>query len=189
MRTTPLDNRRTGEPRRRFNRRAAITGALMTLVLVGLIGSGRGSQTLAQEGTPEAGMAIEGATFEPLAAGSAPVLPPAPASFQLVRVRIEPGGHISVPTTDPGIVLIWVESGTMTATSTDAVSVMRAALLATPETQPFEDIAAGAEFTVGPGDSFVGHPDAGGDFRNDGADEVILLIAGLQPEATAPPAT
>jgi hypothetical protein len=187
VRTTSAENCRIEEPRRRLTRRALFTGGLMTLVLAGLFGAGRISGAIAQEGTPPAGLGVEGAVFEPLAFGSVPVLPPAPASFQLVRVRMQPGGHISVPADDPGLVLIWVESGTLTTTNTTPVSVLRGALLATPEAQPFEDIPAGAEVTLGPGDSFIGPPHSGGESRNDGPDEVVFLIAGLSPEAAATP--
>jgi hypothetical protein len=187
VRTTSTESPRIGEPRQRFISRIAITGWL-TLVLVGLFGAGFISGTIAQEGTPE-GSGVEGAVFEPLAFGSVSTLPAAPASFQLVRVRIPPGGNISIPADDPGLVLIYVESGTMTSTATTSTSVLRAALLATPEAQPFEEVAAGAEFTVGPGDSFVGLPNSGGEFRNDGAEEVVLLIAGLLAEAAGTPTT
>ncbi len=186
MKTTLAENR---PPRRRFIRRAMLTGGLITLVLIGLFGNSRVIRTIAQEGTPESGMAVEGASFEPLAFGSVSVLPPAPAAFQLVRLRIAPGGHISVPPGDPGLVLIYMESGTMTSSSTASTSVMRAAMLATPAVPPFESIAAGAEFTVGPGDSFVGLPGDGGEFRNDGTEEAVALIAGLQPEAAGTPTT
>ncbi len=188
MRTTSTGNCQIGEPRRRSLPRAATAGGLMALVLVGLFGSGRISGAIAQEGTPAAEMVVEGATFEPLAFGVAPALPPAPASFALVRVTIAPGGHISVPADDPELVLIYVESGTLTASATDPVRVLRGALLATPEAQPFEGVAAGTEYTMGPGDSSIGGPNSGGESRNEGTDEVVLLIAGLQPEGAATPA-
>jgi hypothetical protein len=39
-----------------------------------------------------------------------------------------------------------------------------------------------------PGDSFVGLPEAGGEFRNDGDDDVVLLMAGIGPDQVATPA-
>ena len=187
METTSTNEDRIGTPPRRSIRQGAVAGGLIALVLAGLIAGGRIGETVAQEGTPPAGLGVEGAVFEPLAFGDAPMLPPAPASFQLVRVRIAPGGYISVPADDPGLVLIWVESGTLTGTNTTPVRVLRAARLATPEAQPFEDVAAGAAFALDPGDSFVGLPHSGGEYRNDGADELVLWISGLSPEAAATP--
>lgn len=189
MKTTSTTEYRIGTPPRRSLRRAAFASGLIALLLLGLFGGARFDGTVAQEGTPPAGLGVAGAVFEPLAFGSVAVLPAAPASFQLVRVRIAPGGFISVPADDPGLVLIWVESGTLTGANTTPISVLRAALLATPEGRPFEDVAAGAEFTLGPGDSFVGPPLSGGEYRNDGAEELVLWISGLSPEADATPAS
>jgi hypothetical protein len=185
MRTTSADQ--YGIWRQRIIRGTAITVALMTLVLAGLFGAGRMSGTIAQEVTPEGEMTTEGTVFEPLAFGSVATLPAAPASFQLARARIEPGGHISVPADGPGLALIYVESGTMACIATTSTSVLRAAMLATPEVQPFEEVAAGTEFTVGPGDSFIGLPNAGGEFRNDGAEVVVLLVTDLHPETAGTP--
>jgi hypothetical protein len=188
VKTTSTTEDRIGTPPRRFVRHGAVAGMLIALLLAGFVAGGRIGGTVAQEGTPPAGLGVEGAVFEPLAFGDVAELPQAPASFQLVRVRIAPGGHISVPAEDPGLVLIWVESGTLTGTNTTPVRVLRAARLATPESQPFEDVAAGAEFSLEPGDSFVGLPHSGGEYRNDGNDELVLWISGISPEAAATPA-
>jgi hypothetical protein len=187
VRTTSTTKDRIGPSLWRFVRQSAVVGGLLALVLAGFVAGGRIGGTVAQEGTPPAGLGVEGAIFEPLAFGEVSELPQAPASFQLVRVRIAPGGHISVPAEDPGLVLIWVESGALTGTNTTPVRVLRAARLATPEAQTFEDVAAGAAFSVGPGDSFVGPPHSGGEYRNDGTDELVLWISGLSPEGAATP--
>ena len=76
------------------------------------------SPVVAQEGAAESGMTAEGAIFEPLAFGTTAVAPSAPAVFQLARIRIAPGGRISVPADDPGLVLIYAEAGTMTCVAT-----------------------------------------------------------------------
>ena len=49
------------------------------------------------------------------------------------------------------------------------------------------EVAANAEFTAGPGDSFVGKDHSGGEFRNDGTEEVVLWIAGVEPDTSATP--
>jgi hypothetical protein len=166
-----------------------MVGGVVSLVLAGGLGRGRVTRVSAQEATPEGGMTMEGVTLEPLAFGIAPVLPPAPALFQLARMRFAPGGRVTVPANDPGLVLILVEAGTMSGTATTPTRILRVAAVATPEADPFEEIAAGNEYTAGPGDSFIGEPSAGGDFRNDGPDELVLLIAGLQPDTGAAPAS
>lgn len=166
--------------------RIVLVACILTTV-VALFGGGRIARTIAQDDPSEGGFEVEGATFEFLAAGVAPALPPAPALVHLARVRIAPGGHITVPADDPGVALIWVESGVANGYTTDSVSIMRAALVATPEASPFEEVAANTEFTAGPGDSFVGKDHSGGEFRNDGTDEVVLWIAGVEPETSATP--
>jgi mannose-6-phosphate isomerase-like protein (cupin superfamily) len=173
--------------RGRFIHSTPFMGGLM-IILVGLLGAGYGIGTIAHEGTPASDMTAGGVIFEPLAFGSVATVPAAPASFQLARARIEPGGHISVPANGPGLALFYVESGTLTCSATTSTNVMRAAMLATPEVQPFEEVAAGTEFTVGPGDSFIGLPNAGGEFRNEGAEDVVLLVADLHPETAGTPA-
>src|SRR5215216_6446109 len=132
-----------------MNVRIVLIACVLT-ALVGLFGGGRVAGTIAQDDPSEGGFEVEDATFEFLAAGVAPTLPPAPALVHLARVRIAPGGHITVPADDPGVALIWVESGMMSGYTTDSVSIMRAALMATPEAPPFEEVAANTEFTAGP---------------------------------------
>jgi hypothetical protein len=187
--TVTVDHSEIATLRRRFSRRSAAAGGLVALVLGGRFGGGRINQATAQEGTPEGGMTMEGVTLEPLAFGTAPVLPPAPALFQIARFRFAPGGHVSVPASDPGLVLIYVEAGTLTSTSNTPTRILRVTRLATPEAQPFEEVPAGTDFTAGPGDSFIGESTAGGEFRNDGTEETVLLIAGLQPDSGTAPTT
>lgn len=73
----------------------------------------------------------------------------------------------------------------MVCVSSVETSVLRSDALATPAAAPFETVVAGTEFALDPGDSFIGLPDAGGEFRNDGG-EVVLLIAGISPELVDP---
>jgi hypothetical protein len=171
-----------------MNIRIMLIACILT-AMVGLFGGSHIASTIAQDDPSESGFEVEGATFEFLAAGVAPTLPQAPALVHLARARIAPGGHITVPADDPGTALIWVETGVMSGYTTDSVSIMRAALSATPEAQPFEEVAANVEFTAGAGDSFVGKDRSGGEFRNDGTEELVLWIAGVEPDTSATPAS
>jgi hypothetical protein len=129
------------------------------------------------------------ATPDLLAVGLLPFSPPQPAALALQRVRIAPGGHVATPGGDPRVVLVYVESGTLTVTNTLAATVMRGAAPATPGADAQEAIPAETEFTLRAGDSFFSPAGSGGELRNDGMEEVILLagIIVAVPEGTATP--
>jgi len=126
---------------------------------------------------------FEGATPELLAAGAIPSYPPAPAEIALQRVRIAPGGNIVTPADDPRLILVYVESGTLTVRNTVPTLVTRAA-------QEQEEIPAETEYTMNAGDSYVSPPVSGGELRNEGTEEVILLAALVvsTPDGAATPA-
>jgi len=130
---------------------------------------------------------VEGATAELLAVGQLPSSLPQPAGIGLQRVRIDPGGRIVVPADDPKVVLFYVESGTLTVRSTVPTVVTRGAALATPGTQAQEEIPAETEFTMSPGDSSLSPAGSGGELRNDGGEEVILLASLIAPLPAATP--
>lgn len=158
------------------------------VVLVGLALTGRpGPAAIAQEGTPVPGgfVAPEGVTFEPIAMGRAEAVPPAPADFVLIRVRFAPGATFAVDPSDPGLAIIYVEAGTLTFRPTAPIVVTRAAAMATPGAMAEERVAADTEVTLGPGDALIGPPNSGGEFRNDGQEEVRLLSAYLTPAMAA----
>ncbi len=194
MRTTSVDNRRTGEPRRRFVSRAAITGAMIPLVLVGLVAGGRISQTVAQEGTPPAGASgmPAGVTFDGLAFGLAGALPPGPFEMNLFRATLAPGAK-NVLGPDPSYFLIFMESGAMTF-RVDAPGWISRAVAGTPAAQmpspaAPEEIAAGTEVTLGPADVglFAPNPSGGnGEARNDGQEPAVSLVVSVGPAGTGP---
>jgi len=130
---------------------------------------------------------VEGATAELLAVGQLPSSLPQPAGIGLQRVRIDPGGSIVVPADDPKVVLFYVESGTLTVRSTVPAVVTRGAALATPGTQAQEEIPAETEFTMRAGDSSLSPAGSGGELRNDGGEEVILLASLIAPLPAATP--
>ena len=121
------------------------------------------------------------ATPELLAAGLLPSAPPQPAALALQRVHIAPGGRTVTPSGDPRVVLVYVESGTLTVRNTVPATVTRGAALATPGAQTQDAIAAETEFTMSAGDSFLSPAGSGGELRNDGSEEVVLLAGLILP--------
>jgi hypothetical protein len=146
-----------------------------------------GTPVVLFEGTPVTDVVAEGLTVETLSVGPVPAYPPEPAEFVLFRARFAPGGWALAPATDPAMGLVYVEAGTVTIRFTAAVVVVRGTALATPGAQAQEQVPAGTEFTLGAGDSFLGPPMAGGEFRNDGTEEAALLFASVVPVMAATP--
>jgi quercetin dioxygenase-like cupin family protein len=163
-------------------RRSLILLSVVTVIpLVLLVAGWLAVGTLAQEGTPAAeGGEPEDVTFETISAAPAETLPSAPAEVVLLRITIQPGAAVPAPN-DPGASFTYVESGTATVRLEAAVGIGRAAQFDTPEEDPFERVAAGTEFPVGPGDAFVIPPLTEGELRNDGQEPVVLLVTYLFP--------
>jgi hypothetical protein len=123
----------------------------------------------------------EGATAELLGIGLIPALPSQPAALALQRVQIAPGGRIETPADDPRVLLLYIEQGILTVRNTVDTTVTRGTALATPGTQAQEAIPAGTEFTMSAGDSSLSPAGSGGELRNDGTQEVILLAGVILP--------
>ena len=157
-------------------RRSVGSALLLVADAAALAAGGRIPATGAQDATP----AAAGTTVEVVAAGESATLPSAPVDIVLLRFRTPPGVVDVVPADDPALGLIYVESGQLTVTLTAPVVVVRAGTLATPGAG--EPVAAGTQVVLGPGDSFVGPPNSGGEFRNDGAEELGLLVAAVAPQ-------
>jgi hypothetical protein len=132
-------------------------------------------------------MVLEGVTVEPLGAGPIPEHPPLPAEIALYRVRIAPGGRIVTPADDLGLGLVYVESGTLIVRRTVAGVVTRGAAMATPGAQAQEQVPANTEVTLEAGDSYIAPPGSGGEMRNDGAEEAVILDAVISPGMVATP--
>jgi quercetin dioxygenase-like cupin family protein len=122
-----------------------------------------------------------GVTAERLAAGPAEPLPPAPLVLELVRFTFAPGAVLHLPAESPSLALVSVEAGTLTARVAAQTVITRAAPRGIPSAP--EAIAAGIEFTAGPGDSFMGPPNVAVEARNDGSELLMLLMAVLEPAA------
>jgi hypothetical protein len=156
---------------------------LAVVVVLGLaVASGKSLQPAqAQEATPVTEVTLEGATIEAGAFGPVPGFPPQPAEIGVLRLRFEPGGRLLVPADDPGMAIYLLDSGTMTIRFSAPVVVVRG------EAQAQEQIPANTPFALEAGDAFVAPSPSGGELRNDGAEDAILLIAVTAPVETATP--
>jgi hypothetical protein len=96
-----------------------------------------------------------------------------PAFIAIYRFTNAPGSVYTSSADDPGIALITVESGAPTWRLEKSVTITRT-------TGP-EDVAAGTDFTLGPGESFVWPGYVAGELRNDGPEPAVTLVAFLAP--------
>jgi quercetin dioxygenase-like cupin family protein len=181
--------------RRVIMRRFHVLLSLMVVVLLGVLTLQAQSAAIAQEATPPA-EELEGVTFESLGFGTAEELPAAPAVLQLFRVTLDPGASIPAEEGSPNIVLLYVESGSLTIQIESPLQVTRAATIeafATPgaveegaDLGP-EEVAAGTEVTLEAGDSVVLQFLGAGELRNDGDEPVVgrgaLVAVGATPPA------
>jgi hypothetical protein len=172
---------RVGE-RSMAQRGVGFAGVLLLAVL--LAGS---TSVHAQEATPSAETGVpEGITFEAADLGTVEEFPAGPATVTLFRLRVEPGAGLTFPP-EPGLGLHVVESGALTIGNFSAdVAVTRAAPAGSSEPGTREILPAGEETTLGPGDSFVFPPVAGG-WRNDGPDAVVFTVVLIDPVGGAAP--
>ena len=106
-----------------------------------------------------------------LAAGQLADLPPAPVFIAISRITSAPGSALSIAADDAAAALILVESGMGTWRLEGPVMITR--------TTGQEEIAAGMEFTLGPGESFVWPPNVAGESHNTGSEPVVTLTAYL----------
>ena len=106
-----------------------------------------------------------------LASGLLQEPPAGPAYFALLRFTNAPGSVFTAPPDDPGASLFLVESGEVTVRLEGPVTITRT-------TGP-EEAPAGTDFTLGPGESFLWPPFVDGEFRNDGQEPSVTLVAFL----------
>lgn len=167
-------------------RRFIPLGTVVMILLLGLVRLSTRPDARAQEATPASAAVEEGVTTELLGTGPIPAFPPLPAEIGLYRVRIAPGGYIVTPGGDPALGLVAVESGTVVIRRTVAGVVTRGAVLATPGAQADEAVPANTEVVLGAGDFYIAPPGSGGELRNDGKGEAVILDAVI---ASGTPAT
>jgi hypothetical protein len=161
-----------------MHRLAILVSLLVVLSSLAVGGSRR--DALAQDATP-AGQTLEGVSVVPLAVAPGVSLPPSPATVVLTRYEIAPGASQVTDATDPALAIITQESGTGTIRLEAATMVTRGA------TGAPEEVPAGTDFTLEPGDSFVWPAFVAGEARNDGTEPVVALVVVIVPEAAATP--
>jgi quercetin dioxygenase-like cupin family protein len=163
-------------------RRGSIVALLITLVLAIVASQGLRSGTQAQDATPpseqQAG-APEGVSFVTLASGSIEVLSPGTANLVLGRVRFAPGATLPFDPTDPSVDLLFVSSGTLTVRVEAPMKVARSVEAGTPAPTEPEEIPANTEFTMSDGDSALFPPNASGEVRNDGDEDVTVWVTNV----------
>jgi len=164
-------------------RRFTVSLSVIVIVLLGSVVAW-GSGTSAQEpfATPGPGEfeLVPGQIGRELAGGLVPEPPAGPVYFGLLHITVAPGSVFTAPA-DLSVGLNLVESGELTVRLEAPVTVTRT-------TGP-EEVAAGTEFTLGPGESFIWLPNVAGELRNDGPEPAVQLLAFLFPtqeEAATP---
>jgi hypothetical protein len=153
----------------------------LAVVLSSMVVSGSRLTADAQEATPEGQMLAEGVSVLLLAGAPGMSLPSSPATVLLTRYEIEPGASQVSDASDPGLALIYQESGTGTIRLEAPVTVTRGA------TGAQEEVPANTDFSLAPGDSFAWPPYVAGEARNDGTETVQALVVVIVPEETATP--
>jgi hypothetical protein len=151
-------------------RRVLVLLSAASMVLLGLVGGGRGAPTAtAREGTPEAPGVSGGMTVDHIAISQAGTLPAGPIALGVAQITLAPGGRLPIPGTNP-VILYYVASGALTARVESEVTV-------DPRGAQAYRIAAGTEIALAPGDAIVVPANAVGELRDDGQTPAAILIA------------
>lgn len=157
-------------------RRCIICLSVAFVVLLGIAAT-MGRSTTAQEASATPGPGefelAPGQIGRFLTTGLVAEPPEGPLELGLLRVTSEPGSVFAGGADDPSAGLILVESGSLTARLDGPVTITR--------TTGTEQIPAGTEFTLGPGESLISPPFIDGEYRNDGQETAITLIAFVAP--------
>ena len=162
----------------------------IVIVLLGTVLLGVQPRVFAQEATPAAEeFAPEGISFEPLAFAPGLALP-ATSDLSLIRVGFDPGAGFPSEEGDPTYALVVVESGELTVRLEGTLVVTRAgafeAAMAEAETggafaPATEQIPAGQEVTLQPGDTVLFPPLVAGEIRNAGQERTVVIAVLVAP--------
>src|SRR5687767_2308399 len=165
-------------------RRFSVLLCLVAALVLGVVAVGVQPAAVAQEATPSADMAPEGATYEPVTFALGVDLP-SPADLFVVRIGLEPGTGFPIEESDPSAGLLLVESGAFTVRVNGLVSVTRGATLSeameTAESSgdlsaAAEAITAGEAVTLAAGDAAYVPGNLIGEIRNDGQERAVALV-------------
>ena len=123
----------------------------------------------------------EGVNLEFLAFATVTEVPDDADQLVLFRMLLAPRAVFPITPAQGGVALAEVESGVLTTTVDGPTRIARAGM----EPGVEEEIAAGETFTLEAGDSALYPPGLTGDIRNEGPEEVSLLV--LEAVPPAPP--
>ena len=165
-------------------RRLGNLALILGIVLVSLPAAIPTPATRAEE-TANATPAAPGVTFAPVADGVASSLGVASAELRLDWARFAPGASHVVPLDDPSLLFVAVASGAVTVRSSAPLVVTRAAAPPNSGAAVQEEIGAGTEITLGPGDAFVRPANSEQDLRNSGSEPAVALLASVASELPA----
>lgn len=119
----------------------------------------------------------EGVTVDVFASAVAGAIPEDADLLLLFRMTLAPGAAYPLAEDEGNLTLVEVERGALTASGDAEMRIARAG--AEPGME--ETVAADQAFTLDAGDSALFAPDLMGEVRNDGTDEVGLLILEAVP--------
>ena len=158
--------------------------AIVALLSIGLIGAARSPHGVlgqAASPSPEEGLP-EGISFGFIATGPLPADMEVPAGISMFRIYLDGGSSFPIDPNDPTTALAYVEQGTLTVAIDKDITVLHAGPEnQEPTDQDFENMAAGQQFTMTVGDSAVFPAHTSGTVSNDGTEQVVLLVAELEP--------
>lgn len=164
--------------------RFIVSVSLALVVLLGLVAtmgwSSNAQEAFATPGPGEFEIA-PGYIGRELASSLVAEPPAGPVYLGIMRFTTEPGSVFTGGADDPSAGLTLVESGSLTARLDEPVMITR--------TTGTEEIPAGTEFTIGPGESLISPPFVEGEFRNDGQVPTVTLVVYVAPaeeEAATP---
>jgi hypothetical protein len=126
-----------------------------------------------------------GVTFEPVAGSASPPLIAAKAGIRLDWARFAPDASYTAPADNPSLLVVAVESGSLTVRSSTPLVINRAVIDGAGEAMTTEQVAAETETTLGPGDSFVRPPNSAQEFHNSGEEPAVALTASVSTEFAA----
>jgi quercetin dioxygenase-like cupin family protein len=161
-------------------RRHVVLGLTVVLVVGALLGTSR-AQGHVQQTTPPAASGITGVKVETLGRGPSRAAPG--NTLLLFRMTFAPGGKIALHR-HPGDGVFYVDSGRITWTTGEGTPLLTraaaAAAIAAGTPTPPEPLAAGQEVVLEPGDAVFYDGQTSHEVRNDGAEEAVVLYAGLR---------
>lgn len=160
-------------------RRLGVLGMVLSGFLLASVLANPSPPTRAQEADGATPAAPE-VVFERVADGVTPPLVAEQAGIDLQVARFAPEAAYTVPKDDETLLLVAVETGSLTVSSTTPLVVNRAANVTTAGAQAHELIAAGVAFTLATGDSFVRPPESEQELRNLTGEPASAFMASIE---------